>query len=146
MKTTGVKILRYTGIALVVLSLIQIVFEVLNVMHFDILGIAENSPISRLLFTKAGGFGVELIFSMVGIVAGIVAMNLSENERFNSYLRVFGIALIVIYLIEGIMIMAQADLFSWIRLIALLVLAGLYLYGSFLLKKEDEAEAKAMHL
>lgn len=144
MKKTGVQILKYTGIVLMVLSLVEIVFELLYVMHFDILGLASGEGAANLFYSKAGGFGVQLLFSVVGVAAAYVAIALAEDERFNSYLRLFGVALIIIYVIEGCIIMSQADLFSWIRLIVLLVLSALYIWGACLLKKEDAQEEKSL--
>lgn len=145
MNTTGVKILRYTGFVLLLLSLIEIVFEIFNVMHFDVLGLTENSAVSQLLFLQAGGFGVQMIFSVVGIVAGYVALFLADNDRFNSYLRYFGTGLILIYLIEGIMMFSQASAYNWVRLCVMLILSALYLYGAWLLGKEDQEAMKQIH-
>lgn len=142
MKRTGVHVLHWTGLALLVFSLVELLIEIFNVFHFDVLGLTENTELASLLFMRAGNFGVQMLFSVIGAAAGYVAIFLSENDQFNRYLRLFGAALIVMYLIEGLMVMAQADVFSWIRLAILLVLSALYLWGTWLLGKEDrQAEA-----
>lgn len=139
MKDKGVRILKGTGTALLIWSVIEIIIEILNVMKYDLASIGAGSLISDLFLVQAGNSAVSILLSIVGLAAAAAAITLADNDRFNRWLRLFGIALIVIYVIEGVMLAgASPDWISWIRLIIVLVFAALYLYGSWLLKEEDD--------
>lgn len=131
MKNRNSVILQYTGIVLIVLSLVEIVLEILNVLHLDLLGLSVSGGIGQLFYLQAGNAAVELLFSFVGLCAGVVAYALSENDKYMTWLRWLGIALIAIYLIEGAMILSSnAGIYSWIRLIFLLIIAGIYVFAA----------------
>lgn len=130
MKTKNT-VLQYTGVVLIVLSLVELVLQILQVLHMDLLGISLDSPVSSLFYLSAGNAAVGMLFSVVGLAAGYVGYAASVSGRYSQWLRKLGIGLIVIYLIEGFMIMANSDMYSWIRVVVLLVLAVLYLYGAY---------------
>lgn len=130
MKNRNTVILQYTGVVLIVLSLVEIILEILNVLHLDLLGLSVKGGIGSLFYLQAGNAAVELLFSFVGLFAGIVAFALSENEKYFTWLRYLGIALIAIYLIEGAMILSQPNAYSWIRVIFLLVISGIYVFAA----------------
>ncbi|MEY8380513.1 hypothetical protein [Ileibacterium valens] len=124
------EILQYTGVVLIVLSLVEIILEILNVLHLDLMGISAAESIAGLFFWQAGNAAVQMIFSFVGLFAGIVAFALSTSGKYNQWLRWLGIALIAIYLIEGAMLLSQPSMYSWIRVIFLLVIAGIYVFAA----------------
>lgn len=143
MKDKGIKILKGTGTVLLIWSAAEIVAEILNVLSLDLSAVGAGTILGDLFVFRAGNAAVPILLSIIGMAAGIAALALAGNDRYSKYLRLFGIALIVIYVIEGVMLVsASPSMLAWIRLVIVLIFAALYLYGAYLLKKEDAAAEK----
>lgn len=135
MKDQGIKILKYTGAAMMIWSVAELIVEILNVMHFDIEFLGAGTVLGDLFMFRAGNAAVPILLSMVGLIAGAMAVRLSQNHQYDRWLKMFGTGLIVIYVIEGIMLIgAQPSTWGYVRLIIVLVLSALYLYGASQLK------------
>lgn len=131
-------LLQYVGIILIVLSLVELVLEILQVLHLDLLGLATSGSLSELFYFAAGNAGVSILFSVVGLAAGYVGFAVAEKDSLSRYLRPLGYALIAIYVIEGFMIVSQqSSVYSWARIIILLVLAVLYVWGALQTEKKN---------
>lgn len=125
-------ILKYTGIILVVLSAAELVLEIVSVFTSDVAAVMAGNWIGQLFFFQAGNTAVQMLFSAVGLAAGYLGITMSESAGNAVSLKYAGIALIVVYLVEGLMLLgAAAPAVSWFRLAVLLTLSGLYLYAAW---------------
>lgn len=131
MKDQGTKILKYAGTAMMIWSVAELIVEILNVMHFDIEFLGEGTILGDLFMFRAGNAAVPILLSLVGLVAGAAAVLFVENDKYDKWLKIFGVSLVVIYIIEGIMLIGvQPSSWSYIRLVIVLILSAFYLYGA----------------
>lgn len=141
-KDTGKLMLRYMGIVLLAFSFAELVFEIINVARLDMEAVGAFGAAEQLLMFEAGNSAVQMLLAIVGIAAGAAGIALGGKERYNSYLRWFGCALIGIYLIEGLILLSNGSVpLNWVRLAILLVVSALYLIGAFLESKELKLQA-----
>ncbi len=131
-KKTYSYILKYTGILLVIYSACEMILEIATVFSQDIAAVTYGSWAGQLFAFQAGNTAVQLLFSAVGLLAGYLGIIMSSGQADAKGARYTGLALIVIYLIEGIMLMgANPSSASWIRIAALLIVTALYSYAAW---------------
>lgn len=125
-------ILKYTGIILVVFSACELIMEIAAVFSQDMEAVTAGSWLGQLFVFQAGNTAVRMLFSAVGLFAGSLGISMSGSEVPSQSGKYTGLALIVIYLIEGIMLMgANPSSTSWVRLIVLLAVTCLYSYAAW---------------
>lgn len=125
-------ILKYTGILLVVFSACEMILEIVTIFSQDFAAVTYGNWIGQLFMFQAGNTAVQLLFSAVGLLAGYLGISMSGNGGNANGAKYTGLALIVIYLIEGFMLAgANPSSVSWIRIVVLLVVTGLYSYAAW---------------
>lgn len=125
-------ILKYSSIVLAVFSFIGLIMEVIGIFNSDMAAVTSTSPLGQILFMQAGNLAVQMLFSVVGLLAGLLGIKMSASVSAGVSLKYVGLALIVVYLVEGILLIgANPSAYSWGRIIFLLIVSGLYCYGAY---------------